>query len=329
MFSPFEVRARELARVQASQKARRGTGTRLRRLGKNIWRDRYLFLLVSPVVLYYIVFHYIPMYGAVIAFKDFAPGKGFLGSPWVGLENFRTFFDSFYFVRIVKNTVLLSLYTLLWGFPVPIIFALLLNELRNQIFKRSVQTISYLPHFISVVVVAGMIVKFLSPSDGVINRGLGVVGIEPISFLSRPEWFRTIFVTSEIWQGFGWGAIIYLAALAGIDPSLYEASDVDGATRWQKMLFVTLPSLVPVMVILLILNVGNLMVVGFEKVLLLYSPSTYATSDVIQTYIYRRGIISADYSLAAAIGLFNSVINLILLLTVNRLARRFSETSLW
>ncbi len=294
-----------------------------------MWRDRYLFLLISPVVAYYVVFHYVPMYGAIIAFKDFAPGKGILGSPWVGLENFRTFFDSFYFMRIVKNTFLLSLYTLLWGFPIPIIFALLLNELRSQLFKRSVQTISYLPHFISVVVVAGMIVKFASPNDGVVNKGLRAIGINPIDFLSQPEWFRTIFVASEIWQGFGWGAIIYLAALAGIDPSLYEASDVDGATRWQKAWFVTLPSLVPVMVILLILNVGNLMVVGFEKVLLLYSPATYETSDVIQTYIYRRGIISADYSLAAAIGLFNSTINLILLVTVNRLARRFSDTSLW
>lgn len=323
------LEAREIDRNITFPKSKRDSRARFRRLRRNIWRDRYLFLLISPVVVYYIVFHYIPMYGAVIAFKDFAPGTGILGSPWVGLENFRTFFESFYFVRVVKNTFLLSFYSLLWGFPVPIIFALLLNELRHQLFKRSVQTISYLPHFISVVVVAGMIVKFVSPNDGVINKGLGALGIGPIDFLSQPEWFRTIFVASEIWQGFGWGAIIYLAALAGIDPSLYEASDVDGATRWQKAWFVTLPSLVPVMVILLILNLGNLMVVGFEKVLLLYSPATYETSDVIQTYIYRRGIISADFSLAAAIGLFNSTINLILLVTVNRLARRFSETSLW
>lgn len=323
------LEAREIDRVIPAPASKAGSTSRLRRLRRNIWRDRYLFLLISPVVVYYIVFHYVPMYGAIIAFKDFSPGEGILGSPWVGLENFRTFFESFYFVRVVKNTFLLSLYSLLWGFPVPIIFALLLNELRHQLFKRSVQTISYLPHFISVVVVTGMIVKFVSPNDGVINKGLGAIGVGPIDFLSQPEWFRTIFVASEIWQGFGWGAIIYLAALAGIDPSLYEASDVDGATRWQKAWFVTLPSLVPVMVILLILNLGNLMVVGFEKVLLLYNPATYETSDVIQTYIYRRGIISADFSLAAAIGLFNSTINLILLVTVNRLARRFSETSLW
>lgn len=323
------LEAREIDRVITPPASKAGTTSRLRRLRRNIWRDRYLFLLISPVVAYYIVFHYVPMYGAIIAFKDFSPGEGIIGSPWVGLENFRTFFESFYFVRVVKNTFLLSLYSLLWGFPVPIIFALLLNELRHQLFKRSVQTISYLPHFISVVVVTGMIVKFVSPNDGVFNKGLGTIGVGPIDFLSQPEWFRTIFVASEIWQGFGWGAIIYLAALAGIDPSLYEASDVDGATRWQKAWFVTLPSLVPVMVILLILNLGNLMVVGFEKVLLLYNPATYETSDVIQTYIYRRGIISSDFSLAAAIGLFNSTINLILLVAVNRLARRFSETSLW
>jgi putative aldouronate transport system permease protein len=327
MSSRLESQASD--QVATASVRKRGSSDRWRKLRRDIWRDRYLFLLISPVVVYYILFHYVPMYGATIAFKDFAPGQGIFGSPWVGFENFRTYFDSFYVVRIVTNTILLSLYTLLWGFPVPIIFALLLNELRNQTFKRSVQTISYLPHFISVVVVAGMIVKFVSPNNGVVNKGLGAIGFGPIDFLSKPEWFRTIFVSSEIWQGFGWGAIIYLAALAGIDPSLYEASDVDGASRWQKMLFVTIPSLIPVMVILLILNVGNLMVVGFEKVLLLYSPSTYSTSDVIQTYIYRRGIISADYSLAAAIGLFNSTINLILLVAVNRLARKFSETSLW
>jgi putative aldouronate transport system permease protein len=309
--------------------ARAHSQSRFSRLRKACWRDRYLFLLILPVVVYYIVFHYIPMYGAVIAFKDYAPGRGILDSPWVGFENFEKFFGSFYFVRIVKNTILLSLYTLLWGFPIPILFAVLLNELRRPLFKRSVQTISYLPHFISVVVVSGMIVKFLSPTDGVVNRLLGVLGIDSINFLSKPEYFRSIFVASEIWQGFGWGAIIYLAALAGIDPSLYEAADVDGAKRWQKIWYITLPSLVPVMVFLLVLNVGNLMSVGFEKVLLLYSPATYETSDVIQTYIYRRGIISADYSLAAAIGLFNSTIDLILLVTVNRVARKMTETSLW
>lgn len=298
-------------------------------LRRRIWRDRYLLLLISPVILYYAVFHYGPMLGAVIAFKDYSPGLGIFGSPWVGFSHFVEFFNSFYFDRLIRNTLLLSLYSLLWGFPVPIIFALLLNELRSQLLKRAAQTISYLPHFISVVVIAGMLVTFLSPTDGIVNNLRALVGFERIDFMSNPDYFRSVYIVSGIWQEFGWGAIIYLAALAGIDPHLYDAADVDGAKRWQKVLYITLPSLVPVMVILLILNAGNLMVVGFEKVLLLYNPAVYETADVIQTYVYRRGIVSSDYSFAAAIGLFNSVINLALLLIVNRIARRVSETSLW
>ncbi len=296
---------------------------------RRIWRDRYLLLLISPVILYYAVFHYGPMLGALIAFKDYSPNLGVFGSPWVGLDNFVEFFHSFYFDRLIRNTLLLSLYSLLWGFPVPIVFALLLNELRGRLLKRAAQTISYLPHFISVVVIAGMLVTFLSPADGIVNNLRALVGFERIDFMSNPDYFRTVYIVSGIWQEFGWGAIIYLAALAGIDPHLYDAADVDGARRWQKVLYITLPSLVPVMVILLILNAGNLMVVGFEKVLLLYNPAVYETADVIQTYVYRRGIVSSDYSFAAAIGLFNSVINLTLLLVVNRIARRVSETSLW
>lgn len=294
-----------------------------------IWRDRYLFLLISPVLAYYVVFHYLPIVGTLIAFKDYSPRLGVLGSPWVGLANFQEFFHSFYFGRLLRNTILLSLYTLLWGFPVPIIFALLLNELRSQLLKRTVQTISYLPHFISAVVIAGMIVTFLSPDDGIVNNLRGLLGFSAVNFMSDPGYFRSIYVGSEVWQTFGWGAIIYLAALAGVDPNLYDSADVDGAKRWQKVVYITLPSIVPVMVILLILNAGNLMSVGFEKVLLLYNPATYETADVIQTYVYRRGIVSSDYGLAAAIGFFNSLINLVLLLTVNWIARRRSETSLW
>lgn len=314
---------------KAGLRTRPDPGDRMTRIARRFWRDRYLYLLISPVIVYYLIFHYAPMVGTVLAFKDYSPGKGVFGSPWVGFENFYTFFQSFYFGRLLRNTVLLSLYSLLWGFPVPIAFALLLNELRTVLFKRAVQTVSYLPHFISVVVIAGMIVTFLSPADGIVNNLLQAVGFEPINFMSNPDYFRTLYVASGIWQDFGWGAIIYLAALAGIDPALYDAADVDGAKRWQKVVHITLPSLVPIMVILLILNTGNLMAVGFEKVLLLYNPATYETADVIQTYVYRRGIISADYSFAAAIGFFNSVINLALLLIVNRIARRLSETSLW
>lgn len=302
---------------------------RVRRLRRRVSRDRYLFLLIAPVVAYYVVFYYVPMAGTLVAFEDYLPSKGVFGSDWVGFANFEQLFHSYYFTRILKNTVLLSVYSIVFGFPAPLIFALILNEVRNRYFKRVAQTVSYLPHFISVVVIAGMIVTFLSPDGGIINEVRQQLGFGSVDFMSDPGYFRTIYVTSGIWQEFGWGAIIYLAALAGIDPALYDAADVDGAKRWQKMRHVTLPSLIPVTTILLILALGNLMVVGFEKVLLLYNPAVYSTADVIQTYVYRSGIIGANYGFAAAVGLFNSVINLVLLLVVNRVARRVSEVSLW
>ncbi|MDF2669440.1 MAG: transport protein permease, partial [Paenibacillus sp.] len=263
------------------------------------------------------------------AFKDFRPVDGILGSSWAGFKHFEQFFNSIYFGRLLRNTILLSLYSLFWGFPVPIMFALLLNELKGRYFKRVVQTISYLPHFISIVVIAGVIVAFTHPVDGIVNMFLGWLGFKPIAFISEPGWFRTLFVSSGIWQSFGWGSIIYLAAIAGINPQLYEAADMDGAKRRHKMMYITLPGILPTIIILFILNVGNLMDVGFEKVLLLYSPMTYETADVIGTFVYRRGIVSADFSFAAAINLFNNVINIVLLLTVNQISRRLSDTSLW
>jgi putative aldouronate transport system permease protein len=301
----------------------------LPRMLRLIVRDKYLLLLISPVLVYYIIFHYIPMYGVVIAFKDFRPVEGILGSSWVGLKHFEQFFQSIYFGRLVKNTLLLSLYSLFWGFPVPILFALLLNELKDRLFKRAVQTISYLPHFISIVVISGMIVTFTHPVDGIVNLLLQKLGIPPISFLNEAGWFRTIFISSGVWQQFGWGSIIYLAAIAGINPQLYEAAEMDGARRRHKILHITLPGILPTIIILFILNVGNLMDVGFEKVLLLYSPITYETADVIGTFVYRRGIVSADFSFAAAVNLFNNIINIILLVTVNQISRRVSDTSLW
>jgi len=301
----------------------------LTRLFKDLGKDKYLLLLISPVLIYYVVFHYIPMYGIVIAFKDFRPVDGILGSQWAGFKYFQQFFDSIYFGRLLRNTVLLSVYSLLWGFPIPILFALLLNELKDRFFKRAVQTISYLPHFISIVVIAGMIVTFTHPVDGIVNIFLQKFGISSISFLSEPGWFRTIFVSSGIWQHFGWGSIIYLAAIAGINPQLYEAAEIDGAKRWHKVLYITLPGILPTIIILFILNTGNLMDVGFEKVLLLYNPITYETADVIGTFVYRRGIINADFSFAAAINLFNNIINIILLIIVNQISRRLSDTSLW
>ncbi|WP_127583592.1 ABC transporter permease [Paenibacillus koleovorans] len=303
--------------------------SRMSRVIRALVRDRYLLLLISPVLLYYVIFHYVPMYGVTIAFKNFRPVDGILGSDWVGFKHFEQFFQSLYFGRLLRNTLLISLYSLFWGFPVPIAFALLLNELKDRVFKRAVQTISYLPHFISIVVVAGMIIAFTHPIDGVVNILLVKLGLQPISFITEPGWFRTLFVSSGIWQQFGWGSIIYLAAIAGINPQLYEAAEMDGAKRRHKMLYITLPGILPTVIILFILNVGNLMDVGFEKVLLLYSPMTYETADVIGTFVYRRGIVSADFSFAAAVNLFNNVINIILLITVNRISRRLTDTSLW
>lgn len=301
----------------------------MRNFAKVLNRDKYLLLLILPVLLYYAVFHYIPMYGIIIAFKKFSPMKGILGSAWVGFEHFIHFFQSVYFWRLLKNTLLLSVYSLFWGFPVPILFALLLNEVREGIFKKAVQTISYLPHFISIVVIAGMIVNFTTVQGGVINQMLGWFGIGPINFLSESGWFRTIYISSSVWQSFGWSSIIYLAAIAGIDPQLYEAAEMDGASRWRKMWHITLPCLLPTVAILFIMAVGNLMDVGFEKIILLYNPTTYETADVISTFVYRQGIQQANYSYSTAIGLFNNVINLILLVMVNRISRKLSETSLW
>lgn len=294
-----------------------------------IKRDKYLILLLLPGLLYYIVFKYIPMYGIIIAFKDYQLQYTMLSSPFVGLKWFREFFSSFYFWRLIKNTLLISIYGLLWGFPIPIIFALILNEMNDGYYKRIVQTISYLPHFISLVVIVGLITQFMSPVDGVINLMLNKLGKESIGFLNEPKWFRTIYIGSGIWQSFGWNSIIYLAALSGIDVELYDAAKVDGASRFKQILHITLPGIASTIVILLILQMGSIMSVGFEKIILLYKPSTYEVADVISTYIYRRGILGAQYSFAAAVGLFNSVINLVILVTVNTISRRISEVSLW
>lgn len=300
-----------------------------RRIGQTLQRDKYLYMLILPVLVYYVVFHYVPMYGIVIAFKKFQPLKGILGSSWVGFRYFEEFFTAPYFWRLLKNTLLLSFYSLVWGFPAPVLFALLLNELRHKVYKRIVQTVSYLPHFISIVVIAGMVISFTALSDGVVNQALSLFGLDRINFMAEPGWFRTIFVGSGIWQGFGWGSIIYLAAIAGIDPQLYEAAEMDGAGRWTRMWHITIPSLIPTIVIMFIMQMGNLMDVGVEKVLLLSNPLTYETADVISTFVYRRGVLNQDYSFATAVGLFNNVINLILLVSVNALSRKVSNSSLW
>jgi putative aldouronate transport system permease protein len=295
---------------------------------KDFRRNKYLYLLSIPVVAYYILIHYVPMYGIQIAFKDFSPMKGIFGSDWIGFDNFKRFLTDRVFQRAFKNTILLSVYDLFWGFPAPIILALLLNELRAVIFKRVVQTISYLPHFVSIVVIAGMIVDF-STTNGIFNDLLAFLGFERSNLLIRPELFRTIYIGSGIWQGVGFGSIIYLSALAGIDQNLYEAAAIDGAGRWRQMVNVTLPSITPQIIILLILRVGHIMGVGFDKIFLLYNPATYETADVISTYVYRKGLIDGSYSYSSAIGLFNNIINLILMLSTNKISKKFSETSLW
>jgi len=301
---------------------------------KASWRvaqkNKILYLLMLPGILYYIIFKYVPMYGVLIAFQDYSMGRGIWGSKFVGFKHFTEFFlntpDSW---KLIRNTLMLNLYDLLFHFPTPIVFALLFHELRNKYFKRMVQTISYMPHFLSTVVIAGILVIFLSPTTGIVNVIMKWFGAEPVMFLGLPEWFRTIFIGSEIWQKAGWGTILYLAAIAGIDPSLYEAAKMDGANRFQQMRHITLVGMVPVMIILFVLNLGHIMEIGYQKIILLYNPLNYETSDVITTFVYRRGILDADFSFASAVGLFQSVIGLVLVVFANRIARKHSETSLW
>ncbi|MBP1991970.1 ABC transporter permease [Paenibacillus eucommiae] len=290
--------------------------------------NRYIYLMVLPAVIYYAVFHYFPMYGVQIAFKDYFPARGMLNSPWVGFKHFQDFFNSFYFWRLVRNTLLLSFYDLIFAFTAPIVLALLLNELRTIWFKRVVQTVTYLPYFISIVVVAGMMVDFLA-RDGLINNVLVMFGFEKLAYLVEPGWFRTIFIGSGIWQNVGWGSIIYLATIANIDPSLYEAAKVDGANRWKQTVHITIPGMLPTIIILLILQIGNIMSVNTDKILLLYNTSTYETADVIGSYVYRKGLLQADFSYSTAIGLFNSVINFGLLIAANSFSKRLTDTKLW
>ena len=282
--------------------------------------------MLLPVVLYYLVFHYGPMYGAVIAFQDFNPVKGVFGSKWVGLQNFQDFFSSVFFGRLMFNTVAISVLEIVFGFPAPIILALLINELRGNPFRRLVQTVTYLPHFISVVVIVGMLFDFFA-RDGVANQLLSLS--DPIAFMQSPEWFRQLFVGSGIWQQVGWGSIVYLAAIATIDSALYEAAKVDGANRFRQIWHITIPGILPTIVILLILRLGSVMSVGYEKIILMYNPLTYETADVISTYVFRRGVLQADFSFSAAVGLFNSVINFALLIGANRLSRRLTGSGLW
>lgn len=296
---------------------------------KNILNSWQLYLLILPAFAFFLVFHYGPMYGVQIAFKNYMPSLGIWGSPWVGFKHFTKFFESYYFWDLLKNTLGISIYSLVFGFPIPILLALALNEIKDGSFKKTIQTVTYAPHFISTVVIVGMIIAFLSPTSGIINHGLEALGFEGKAFMEDPRWFRTIYVLSGVWQSTGWNSVIYMAALSGVDSQLHEAATIDGASRIQRLWYINLPVLVPTMVILLIMNFGGIMSLGHEKILLMQNPLNMPTSNVISTFTYQQGLLDAQYSYAAAIGLFNSVINSILLITVNKISSKLNDVSLW
>ncbi len=296
---------------------------------KHMKRDRQLLLLFLPCLIFYIIFRYGPLYGLIIAFKDYSVFEGIIGSKWVGLKHFVRFFSSNDFLLLFKNTLALGFFALIFGFPVPILLAISLNELRVKWLKKSIQTFTYLPSFLSVVIVSSMVIDFLSPSSGLINKLIAALGFEKIYFLIMPEWFRTIYVASDIWALMGYEAIIYLAAIAGISPTLYEAAKVDGSSRLRSMWHITIPSLMPTILILFIMKTGNMIRIGYEKVLLLYTPTTYEVADVFSTYVYRKGLVEANYSYAAAVGMFEALVAMIMLLSANFISRKAGGKGLW
>ncbi|MBK8030128.1 MAG: sugar ABC transporter permease [Chloroflexi bacterium] len=301
----------------------------LRRTLRKILTNWQLYVFLLPTILYFLVFKYGPMYGIQIAFKDFVPTEGIWGSPWVGLEHFQRFFNSFQFGTLLRNTLVLSIYALVISFPLPVFLSLLMNQFPVVRYRRLVQTVIYAPTFISTVVLVGMINVFLSPRSGLINHLVVLFGGQPVQFMASPDWFPSIYVWSGVWQGTGFATIVYMAALASVDPALHEAAIMDGASKWGRIRYVDLPAIMPTIIILLILAVGNIMNVGFEKALLMQTPLNKPTSEIIQTYVYSLGLQRAQYSFSAAVGVFNSVVNLILLFMVNRFAKRVSDTSLW
>lgn len=298
------------------------------RLFSGIVKHKNIYIMLIPVIAYYILFAYVPMFGNIMAFQDYKITKGIWESPFVGFKHFISFWNDVYFWRLLKNTIRINLYGLVLGFPTPIIFALLLNEVRNITFKKAVQTISYMPHFISTIIICSMITSFVA-REGIINSIIVSLGGSPLEFMTNPKYFVWIYTISGIWQNMGWSSIIYISALSSIDQELYEAASVDGASRWKQTIHITLPGILPTVSILLILQIGQMLSVGFEKVMLLYNPSIYETADIISTYVYRQGILGANYSYSAAVGLFNSVVNFILLVTVNTVSKKLSGNGLF
>ena len=309
----------------AAVKKRLSLSQRIRNAFKRCW---ILYLMILPVIAYYIIFHYLPMGGLIIAFKDYRVARGIFGSKWVGLKHFIGFFESEYAWRTIRNTLSISCLGIVFSFPAPIILAILLNEVKHEHFKKAVQTITYMPHFISLVIICAMVHDFCA-TRGLFNTILNALGFDSIDFLIQPGWFYPIYISSGIWQNIGWDSIIYLSALSAIDQELYEAAAVDGAGRLRRIWSITLPGIMPTITILLILRVGSIMSVGFEKIILLYNPSVYETADVISTYVYRRGLVDGKYSFASAVGMMNSIINFILLLSADRLSKHFGQSGLF
>ena len=295
---------------------------------KNYRVNKYIYLMLVPVVLFYVIFHYIPMGGAVIAFQDYRPARGIMGSTWVGLDHFRDFLGGPFAWRLIRNTLLINVYAIAFGFPAPILLALMINEIRAKHFKKTMQTISYMPHFISLVVVSGLLLDF-SRTTGLFNDIIAFFGGARTSLFARAELFRMLFTVSGIWQTIGWGSIIYLATLSTVDPNLHEAAAIDGASRFKRMIHVSFPALVPVIIIQFILRVGFILHQGFERVFLLYSPIIFETADVIATFVYRRGLLDMNFSFGAAVGIFNSAVNLVVLFIANYVCRRVFKESLW
>ncbi len=298
------------------------------RVARDFKRNWMLYLMLLPIIVYYLIFKFGPMFGLTIAFMDYKPAKGFLNSNWVGLKHFKNFFGNYYFGRLLRNTIRISFFSLL-TFPVPIILALLLNELKSKRFSKWAQTITYIPHFISTVVICGIIVKLTSSTGGITSILHNLFGIEKETLLNHPENFLPIYILSDLWQTVGWNSIIYLSALAGIDQELYDAAKVDGAGRLKQVLYITIPSLMPTIIIMLILKMGKIFDVGYEKIMLLYNPAIYDTADVINTYVYRKGLIDAQYSYSAAVGLFNCVVSFALVTITNKLSKKASGNGLW
>lgn len=295
---------------------------------EEIKKHKVAYLMALPGILYYLIFRYGPMFGLVIAFQDYSPVLGIMKSEWVGLRHIIDFCNSVYFKRVVTNTLTISIMDLILGFPAPIILALLLNELKSNTCKKIVQTVTYIPYFVSTVIICGMITKF-SMRNGVFNVVLGLFGIPSQNLLQNAGLFKWIYVLSNIWQYVGWNSIIYIAALGGIDPSLYEAAKIDGAGRLRQVFNVTIPGIVPTIVTLLIITMGNLLNVGYEKVLLLYNPTIYDSADIISTYVYRKGLIDVNYSYSSAVGFFNAIVNMVLIVSANYVSKKVTNMGLW